>query len=49
MPPLLAAAKDSTSTPKISSLRLTPAIAPLSAKTKVPERSSRNWSDVTDR
>src|SRR4051812_22836912 len=48
MPPVLAAAKDSTSTPKRSSLRLTPAIAPLSAKTKVPARSSANWSDCTD-
>jgi hypothetical protein len=39
MPPEFAATKDSTSTPKISSLRLTPAVAPLRANTKVPTRS----------
>src|SRR4051812_32038875 len=48
IPPVLAAAKDSTSTPKRSSLRFTPAMAPLSANTKVPARSRTNWSDCTD-
>src|SRR5437773_2306796 len=48
IPPVFAAAKDSTSTPKRSSLRFTPAIAPLSAKTNVPARSSTNWSHCTD-
>src|SRR6478752_340197 len=40
IPPVLAAAKDSTRTPNRSSRCFTPAIAPLSAKTKVPARSS---------
>src|SRR5262249_48214841 len=40
IPPVFAATKDSTKTPNTSSLRLTPAIAPLSAKTKVPARSN---------
>src|SRR5262249_15024710 len=39
IPPELPAAKDNTRTPKRSSLCLTPAVAPLSAKTKVPPRS----------
>ena len=36
MPPALAATNDRTRTPNRSSRRLTPGIAPLSAKTKVP-------------
>jgi hypothetical protein len=40
MPPEFAATKDSTSTPKMSSRRRAPAVAPLRAKTKVPTRSS---------
>ena len=40
MPPALAAAKERTSTPKISRRRLTPTTAPLSANTNVPIRSS---------
>jgi hypothetical protein len=39
MLPELLAAKDNTNTPKRSSLYLTLAVAPLSAKTKVPPRS----------
>src|SRR6476620_10722794 len=39
IPPELPAAKDKTKTPNKSSLCLTPAVAPLSAKTKVPPRS----------
>src|SRR5215471_4615652 len=40
MPPEFPAAKDKTMTPNKSSPRLVPANAPLSAKTKVPTRSS---------
>src|SRR5690348_4276509 len=47
IPPTLAAAKDSTSTPKRSSLCLMPVIAPLNAKTKVPQRSSTNTRVLT--
>src|SRR5215472_8593755 len=46
MPPTLPTTNDSTSTPKRSSRRLTPAVAPLSANTKVPRRSSTNKSVV---
>src|SRR5580704_19125816 len=44
MPPEFAAANDNTRTPNKSSSRLTPANAPLSAKTKVPVRSSTSGS-----
>ena len=44
MPPELAAAKDSTRTPKTSSRCFTAAAAPLSANTKVPPRSSATGS-----
>src|SRR5215212_4240056 len=44
MPPEVAAANDSTRTPKKSSSRFTPANPPLSAKTKVPVRSSMSGS-----
>src|SRR5450759_4871667 len=44
MPPEFAAANDNTRTPNKSSSRLTPANAPLSAKTKVPVRSSISGS-----
>src|SRR5260370_19106181 len=44
MPPEFAAANDRTRTPNKSSSRLTPANAPLSAKTKVPVRSSTSGS-----
>src|SRR4051794_25443275 len=47
IPPVFAAAKDSTSTPNRSSWRLTPAIPPLSAKTNVPARSSATWKACT--
>src|SRR5690606_25341001 len=39
MPPLVAAANDSTSTPNRSSRLRTPTVAPEMAKTKVPSRS----------
>src|SRR3546814_8139183 len=53
MPPEVEAAKDSTRTPNMSSRRRTPAIAPLSAKANVPERSRirtsvRSSSSVAD-
>src|SRR5690242_3691918 len=47
IPPTLAAAYDSTSTPKMSSLCLMPADAPLNAKTKVPQRSSTSTRVLT--
>lgn len=47
MPPEFAAANDRTRTPNRSSSRLTPAKAPLSAKTKVPTRSSASESSST--
>src|SRR4051794_32968247 len=40
IPPKFPAASDKTRTPNKSSLRLTPALAPLSANTKVPRRRS---------
>src|SRR5207248_1371343 len=45
--PELPAAKDRTRTPKRSSLCLTPAVAPLSAKTNVPPRSNATCSVFT--
>src|ERR1043166_4572674 len=47
IPPELPAANDNTRTPKRSSRCLTPAVAPLSAKTKVPPRSKAIRSVVT--
>src|SRR6185295_3841473 len=49
MPPAVAAANDTTSTPKRSRRCRTPTIAPLKANTKVPKRSSArtNVSTVT--
>ena len=47
IPPELPAAKDNTRTPKISSRCLTPAVAPLSAKTNVPPRSKATSSVLT--
>src|SRR5262249_44975408 len=44
MPPKFPATNDRTRTPNRSSRRLTPAMAPLSAKTKVPSRSSSSRS-----
>src|SRR5690348_158526 len=44
IPPKFPATNDTTRTPNRSSRRLTPAVAPLSAKTKVPARSSTNRS-----
>src|SRR5690242_17052507 len=44
IPPTLAAANESTSTPKMSSRCLMPAIAPLNANTNVPKRSSTSTS-----
>src|SRR6185437_11054161 len=60
IPPALPAANERTSTPKISSFLWTPTIAPLSAKTNVPIRSStsrsvliqssrRQWDDASGR
>src|SRR6185312_1593610 len=45
MPPVFAAAKDSTRTPNISKRCFRPATAPLNAKTKVPAKSSRYGSE----
>src|SRR5689334_20477620 len=47
IPPKFAATNDSTRTPNRSSRRLNPAAAPLSAKTKVPHRSSTRTSVLT--
>src|SRR3954469_13785740 len=47
IPPQFAARKESTSTPKTSNWCLTPAIAPLNAKTKVPQRSSTSTTVLT--
>src|SRR5579862_1592518 len=47
IPPELPAANDNTRTPNKSSLCLTPAVAPLSAKTKVPPRSKATSSVLT--
>ena len=47
IPPELPAAKDRTRTPNKSSLCLTPAVAPLIAKTKVPPRSKATSSVFT--
>ena len=44
IPPKLPTTNDNTSTPKMSSRRPTPAVAPLTAKTKVPIKSSTNRS-----
>src|SRR5262245_8677726 len=46
IPPVLAAANESTSTPNRSSRCFTPAAAPLSAKTNVPLRSSMSLSTL---
>ena len=43
MPPKFPATKDRTKTPNKSSPRFTRAVAPLSAKTKVPARSSAEF------
>ena len=47
IPPELPAAKDKTRTPNKSSLCLIPAVAPLSANTKVPPRSKATSSLLT--
>ena len=47
IPPELPAAKAKTKTPNKSSLCLTPAVAPLSANTKVPPRSNATSSVFT--
>src|SRR6185437_5279395 len=47
MPPKFPATKERTRTPKRSSRRFTPAVAPLIAKTKVPMRSKTSSSDIS--
>src|SRR5512146_2655604 len=47
IPPELPAANDKTKTPNKSSLCLTPAVAPLSANTKVPAKSNPTSSVFT--